>query len=136
MLLFFSKIFQVYWLDADRVSYLLIVSSAGINFTSSIAFTYFTVCVQNLSQMVQKMKAETEHLNTLLAEREIEIGACKKEIEMQDKERAHLESRNFEVRKLKSEKTTFRAFALTISVLLFCSYLQRLKILMFRSMNA
>lgn len=60
--------------------------------------------MQNLREIVQKMKTETEHLKTLLVEREIEIGACKKEIEMQDMERTNLENKNLEVRKLKSVK--------------------------------
>ncbi|XP_077232792.1 nuclear pore anchor [Tasmannia lanceolata] len=48
---------------------------------------------QKLREIAQKAKLDTEHLESLLREKQIEIDACKKEIEMQKIEREHLECR-------------------------------------------
>ncbi|PSR92585.1 Nuclear-pore anchor like [Actinidia chinensis var. chinensis] len=48
---------------------------------------------QKLREVSQKAKMETEQLETFLRERQIEVEACKKEIEMQNMEREHLEKR-------------------------------------------
>lgn len=47
--------------------------------------------------MTQKARVETEKLEILLRERQIEVEACKKEIEMQKVEKDHLEKRVCEV---------------------------------------
>ncbi|XP_057486078.1 nuclear-pore anchor-like isoform X2 [Actinidia eriantha] len=48
---------------------------------------------QKLREVSQKAKMETEQLETFLRETQIEVEACKKEIEMQNMEREHLEKR-------------------------------------------
>ncbi|KAM3731717.1 hypothetical protein ACB098_11G003200 [Castanea mollissima] len=48
---------------------------------------------QKLREITQKARTETENLESLLRERQIEVEACKKEIEMQKVERDNLETR-------------------------------------------
>ncbi|XP_062158169.1 nuclear-pore anchor isoform X2 [Alnus glutinosa] len=48
---------------------------------------------QKLREVTQKARVETEKLESLLREREIEVEACKKEIEMQKVEKDRLEKR-------------------------------------------
>ncbi|XP_059455352.1 nuclear-pore anchor isoform X2 [Corylus avellana] len=48
---------------------------------------------QKLREVTQKARVETEKLESLLSERQIEVEACKKEIEMQKIEKDHLEKR-------------------------------------------
>jgi len=50
-----------------------------------------------LREITQKARTETENLESLLRERQIEVEACKKEIEMQKVERDNLETRFGEV---------------------------------------
>jgi nucleoprotein TPR len=50
-----------------------------------------------LREIAQKARAETESLESLLRERQIEVETCKKEIEMQKVERDNLETRICEV---------------------------------------
>jgi len=50
-----------------------------------------------LREVTQKSSVETEKLESLLREREIEVEACKKEIEMQKVEKDRLEKRVCEV---------------------------------------
>ncbi|KAL0009589.1 hypothetical protein SO802_011091 [Lithocarpus litseifolius] len=48
---------------------------------------------QKLREITQKARTETENLESLLRERQIEVEACKKEIEMQKVERDNLETK-------------------------------------------
>ncbi|KAF8412623.1 hypothetical protein HHK36_000592 [Tetracentron sinense] len=48
---------------------------------------------QKLREIAQKARIETQNLDTLLREKNIEVDACKKEIEMQKIEKEHLENR-------------------------------------------
>ncbi|KAK4595107.1 hypothetical protein RGQ29_018748 [Quercus rubra] len=48
---------------------------------------------QKLREITQKARTETENLESLLRERQIEVETCKKEIEMQKVERDNLETR-------------------------------------------
>ncbi|KAK2974228.1 hypothetical protein RJ640_016714 [Escallonia rubra] len=48
---------------------------------------------QKLHEVAQKARIRTENLETLLGEREAEVDACKREIEMQKIEREHLRKR-------------------------------------------
>lgn len=50
-----------------------------------------------MREITQKARTETENLESLLRERQIEVEACKKEIEMQKVERDNLETRVCEV---------------------------------------
>lgn len=52
---------------------------------------------QKYREMCQKAKMETEHLSGLLREKEIELNACQKEIEMNMTQIKHLEQRISEV---------------------------------------
>lgn len=54
-----------------------------------------------MREEVQKAKVETENLEMLLRERQIEVENCKKEIELQGMEKQQLEKRVGEVRLVK-----------------------------------
>lgn len=58
---------------------------------------YYFNFIQKLREVVQKGRAETENLESLLREQEIEVGACKKEIEMHKVEKDNLEKKVSEV---------------------------------------
>lgn len=52
---------------------------------------------QKLREISQKANIETQNLERLLRERQIELEACRKEIEMLKTEKDHLEKRVHEV---------------------------------------
>jgi nucleoprotein TPR len=53
-----------------------------------------------LREVAQNTKAQSDKLESLLRERQIEVEACKKEIEMDKVEKDHLEKRMSEVLQL------------------------------------
>jgi len=54
-------------------------------------------CSQRFREEAEKAKIEAEHLRSLLREKEIELDACQKEVEVLKLEIGHLNSRITEV---------------------------------------